>query len=195
MKVVAVIAKYKENIDWVSSLNCESIVYDKSKDIPNIGREAETYIRYIINNYNNLPDYVLFLQGNPFDHLDGMNIGSLNNLIKKLNDEEIIYLNGHHSEQYNLVTRTRQSFEMLFKSQLPSSFIFTPGAQYIVKKENILCRPKSFYEIIHSVMLKNDNKTLAHTNCLVCPWTIERIWPYIFNKHIEHRDIVYNDLL
>jgi hypothetical protein len=45
------------------------VVYDKSKDIPNVGREAETYLRYIIENYNCLPEYVAFLQGHPFDHL------------------------------------------------------------------------------------------------------------------------------
>ena len=42
---VAVIAKYKEDISWLTDLKCKYIVYDKSKDIPNIGREAETYLR------------------------------------------------------------------------------------------------------------------------------------------------------
>ena len=49
--VLIVIAKFNEDITWVKQLRYNYKIYDKSKDIPNVGREAETYLRYIIENY------------------------------------------------------------------------------------------------------------------------------------------------
>lgn len=74
-----VIAKYKEDLLWTKDLPCEVIVLNKDPDdsswdinYNNIGRESESYTRYIIDNYENLnpEDIIVFLQGNPFDHLD-----------------------------------------------------------------------------------------------------------------------------
>lgn len=67
-----IIAKYKENVDWVKDLpeGFEAIVIDKEKgDLPNLaGREAHTYLDYIYNNYDDLKGDYIFCQGNPFDH-------------------------------------------------------------------------------------------------------------------------------
>ena len=77
-----VIARYNENLDWVNKEfpNEKITIYNKGKDditllpnwtitkLPNIGRETHTYLYHIINNYNNLADRTLFLQGHPFDH-------------------------------------------------------------------------------------------------------------------------------
>jgi hypothetical protein len=40
--------------------------------LPNIGREADTYLTHIIDNYDNLGDITIFCQGNPFDHSPDM---------------------------------------------------------------------------------------------------------------------------
>jgi hypothetical protein len=87
-----IIAKYKESIDWCHQLkdNFDIIIYNKDTnlpltdydnspsfyekdgikycDLPNIGREAHTYLYHIIHNYNTLSDIEIFTQGNPFDH-------------------------------------------------------------------------------------------------------------------------------
>lgn len=59
--------------------NC--IVYNKGTPlhleneilIPNVGRESETYLQYILANYNQLPDVVVFTQGRISDHVDYQN--------------------------------------------------------------------------------------------------------------------------
>ena len=74
--VQIVIAKYKEDVSWINKLTHNFIIYDKS-DLPidgsiklkNIGREGETFLYYIVNNYNNLDEVTVFLQGNPFEHV------------------------------------------------------------------------------------------------------------------------------
>lgn len=78
-----VIARYNENLDWAEKEfpNEKITIYNKGEDdikalpnwnvikLPNIGRESHTYLYHIINNYNNLADRTLFLQGYPYDHL------------------------------------------------------------------------------------------------------------------------------
>ena len=58
---LAVIARYKEDLDWLKDLSNPFMVYNKGpewpyeitrKDIPNKGREAETYFRSIYLHIN-----------------------------------------------------------------------------------------------------------------------------------------------
>jgi hypothetical protein len=73
-----VVARYNENINWVSAYNDIATVYNKGEDdilnikkvvkIPNVGREGNTYLYHIINNYGSLKEKTVFSQGNPFDH-------------------------------------------------------------------------------------------------------------------------------
>ena len=78
-----VIARYNESLDWLDTCltpqQRRSVwIYNKGPDsvssqiktLPNVGREAHTYLTYIIENYDNLPDRVYFLQGDPFPHLE-----------------------------------------------------------------------------------------------------------------------------
>ena len=77
-----VIARYNESLDWLDTCltpqQRRSVwIYNKGPDsvssqiktLPNVGREAHTYLTYIIENYDNLPERVYFLQGDPFPHL------------------------------------------------------------------------------------------------------------------------------
>jgi hypothetical protein len=197
MSIIAVIAKYKEDISWVNQLKCPYIVYDKSNDIPNVGRESETYLRYIIANYEKLPNYILFLQGHPFDHLTIGTVDYINESIDKILDNNIdfLHLNNLHCEKHNRYTRTKESFIVLFNHTLPEMFIFPPGAQFIVSRDSIIFRSKQFYQTISNVISKINNNRVSFQNCLVCPWTIERMWPYIFNRAIINNNISYDDLV
>lgn len=39
--------------------------------LPNVGREADTYLHHILTHYDGLEDVTVFLQGNPLDHMKG----------------------------------------------------------------------------------------------------------------------------
>lgn len=74
---VAVLSRFKETDDrWHELLDTtygRVIVYNKFEGenlLPNLGRESHTYLTYIVNNYNNLPDEILFSQYAPWDHFD-----------------------------------------------------------------------------------------------------------------------------
>jgi hypothetical protein len=77
MKTKYIVARYNENIDWLNFAMDKSVIYNKGDKlnipneilVPNVGRESETYLRYIIENYDNLPDICVFLQGRISDHI------------------------------------------------------------------------------------------------------------------------------
>ena len=39
-------------------------------NLPNVGFDTIVYLKYIIDNYDNLPDFVCFSQDNPFFHCE-----------------------------------------------------------------------------------------------------------------------------
>ena len=78
-KRLTIVARYNEDISWTESLPGDVVIYNKGDlfpydiprtDIKNVGREAETYVRGILDFYDQLDsfDSVCFLQGDPFHH-------------------------------------------------------------------------------------------------------------------------------
>jgi hypothetical protein len=76
MKIL--VARYNEDIEWTNQFT-NVVIYNKGTKLENnynheeimlenVGREGHTYYKYICDNYDNLDDYIIFLQGNPFDH-------------------------------------------------------------------------------------------------------------------------------
>jgi len=81
-----ILTRFKENISWTYDLpkDISIIVYNKGPDelkapdthpnitihnkIVNLGRESETILRYIMLNYDNLPDVMVFSQADPATH-------------------------------------------------------------------------------------------------------------------------------
>jgi hypothetical protein len=71
-----VVSRFNEDVRWLKQLKLPYTVYNKGKTlssidnikVENIGREADTFVQYILSNYQNLPENVVFAQGNPFDH-------------------------------------------------------------------------------------------------------------------------------
>lgn len=179
-----VISRYNEDIDWVSKLEEINVTFDvynkgnyinNSIQIENIGRESHTYLYYIVNNYNYLPDNVGFIQGNPFDHSPNM----FSNIeIYKKNKDDFMYLseniikcdlNGYpHHGGLNL-------FDFLKKIGIDYNYneiIFGAGAQFIVSKEKILKHNVEFYEKILTFL--NSTKPIES-------YKLERTWSIIFN--------------
>tara|TARA_Y100000816_G_C26107668_1_gene589229 strand:- start:2993 stop:3604 length:612 start_codon:yes stop_codon:yes gene_type:complete len=198
-----VVSKYKENVQWVNEFdNSKVIVYDKSDNpikgsisIPNIGRETETFFRYIVDNYENLPDYVVFLQGNPFDHYKTSKYGFLKDyILKKILEQptERVPIGNMRKNRRNLLgLNLHNYYEFLFNKKSPRKFYYNIGAQNIVPKEIILKRSKEFWENNITMLKNNYEKRLEKDECffkevkfdktLINPWTCEVLMPYIFS--------------
>jgi len=71
-----VVSRYKEDLSWIDGINTPHVVFNKGPFIqgenyvplPNCGREGHTILHFIISNYDNLPERIIFSQGSPFEH-------------------------------------------------------------------------------------------------------------------------------
>lgn len=176
ISMVAVIARYNEDISWTKKLRCGYIIYNKNEEdsglfrrnLPNVGREGHTFFTYIIENYNNLPDFVCFLHGVPFDHCSNI-IDTINNFdgSKKFRPLSASYY--LHSSEYE---RTYKFAEKIGLS-LDKSIKMIASCQCIISKELILKNPKSIYQMLLDSLAYHVHPKEAYI--------IENLWPSIFN--------------
>lgn len=176
MNNTVVIARYNEDISWVKQLNWDYLIYNKGeyisneyKQIPNIGREGETYLRYIIEFYNDLPDYTAFLQGDPFYHCP--------DLIYKIKhaplDNQIVNLTNQvatDNPDSELMSHNVKSLNLDYTEHL---FTFPAGAQFIIPKTYIINKSLKWWKQCYDLYVSDHNN----------PWAFERLWPLIFTHH------------
>ena len=163
MTICIVVARYNENIELVKQFP-NVIVYNKGNKLndnynefalPNVGREGHTYYKYICDNYDNLADYTIFLQGNPFDHSPNI----ISNLYKYINSTDLNIDFEFLSEKildcnlsgcrYHYGLPLIKTYESLFNEKKNyMRFEFGAGAQFIVSKKSILKRSRAFYSKI-----------------------------------------------
>lgn len=190
MNYCIIVARYNENIEWTKQYP-NVIIYNKGNELDNsynevclnnVGREGHTYYKYIYDNYENLTDYTIFLQGTPFDHSPNI-ISNLNKYInnKELNiDFEFLSEQIHHSSldlecsKYWQCKNIHRNWERVFGVNIGNrECIFGAGAQFIVSKNKILKNTKEFY--------KNIVKMLEYDIDPLEGYDIERFHKYIFD--------------
>jgi hypothetical protein len=179
MNFCIVVARYNEDLEWTKLLS-NVIIYNKGTPLTNdevgvlnvqrcnqillnnVGREGHTYYKHIYDNYDNLTDYIFFLQGYPFDHSPNI-IPDINKYINNT-DLSIDFVSlSEHIIDCNLQGCIYQAglpliniYEKLFDERKEHmDFKFGAGAQFMVSKKKILQRPKDFYLKIVK-MLEND---------------------------------------
>lgn len=195
MKYQMIVARYKENIDWIKNLkikNLDIIIYNKFYDeqqalFNETGRESHTYLHHIYHNYDNLSDYTIFTQANPFDHSP--------DFIEKL---EKIILNNEEMDFFSFITffgeksifcdldgypnhpslNLKKGTDAVFTEFLPGKIEFYPGAIFMVSKKNILNRSRQFYK--KCLELSCDKEWKDNYGNYSCGYFFERMWKYIF---------------
>ena len=189
MNIGVVISRYNEDINWSLNIKHKIYLYNKGKDnlsvnnirLENVGREAQTYLHHIVFNYQCLDEYTVFLQGDPGDH-------GFYDHFKTIEDfNNAVFTKGFHpflrkSENFQYITRPGHDFNMVelaeqhgIKLEQKPLYEFVQGAQFAVKKENILSRPKCIYEHLLNTLSaqQGSNSPAAHS--------MERMWKYLFN--------------
>lgn len=153
------------------------VLYDK-KDL-NVGANIYDYMCYIVDNYDNLPELMLFGKTNMFErHItkeefekvkDNKTFTPLltqNHRTYSDNDGVVCYYeNGLYYERNDFwylrehPTKTVNSRNELIKIlKLDKKYVgFAPGGCYIVPRENILQHPKELYEKLKDYTLWNQH--------------------------------------
>jgi hypothetical protein len=185
-----VVARYNEDLDWLRTVPWNYIVYNKGGilpdwikneiKLPNIGHEAHTYLVYIIDNYDNLPDYTIFVQGYPFDHSKKL-IEKINNFDAKddffaLSDA--VLQSDATGYPWHPGLKIGESAQKLFLDQI-DVFEFLAGAEFIVSKRAILFHSMTTYQRILDFLIGSKDIIEPFSG-----WVMERLWKTIFDcKH------------
>ena len=156
------------DLKWVEEYKPDRvIIYDK-KD-KNVGYNIYDYMDYICENYDNLPDVMLFTKGNMLErHItkeEFDKIASNKTLTPLLTQNHITYLpvcfyhDGLYYEQNDSwyfngkehkFFRSYGEFAKKMGLPEPEHLAFAPGGCYIVPRKNVLKRSKDFYEQLRS---------------------------------------------
>ncbi|MCK8491519.1 DUF3431 domain-containing protein [Spirosoma sp. RP8] len=172
-----VVARYTENLNWLRNLPAQlrMTVYDKSADhsagagaipLPNIGREAHTYLHHIVSRYDSLAQWTVFCQGKPFDHAYDFKktmrsfseqpdtIGDpvqmpfrwLGHLIDTDDNRGERLFQPWSKNEDGRGLDLRGFHRALFDTNGPDLYTFVLGAQFAIHREAIVRHPLSFYE-------------------------------------------------
>lgn len=177
-----VISRYQEDLEWMRQLNTSYTIYNKgntlnnykSTQLENKGRESDTYLHYITENYSNLPKYIAFLQGNPFPHCE--EVVEILNSFEKSQYIDVIPLSNYiatddrqgspHHHGLDIGDLSDRIFPDIYYTQ----FTFSTGAQYIISSECITNKSLEWWKRLHEI----------HTSHSKSPWIFERLWPLIW---------------
>jgi hypothetical protein len=208
-----VVSRYEENLEWTENYSSYCTIYNKGLAIPetihleNIGREGHTFIKHIVDNYYNLADHTVFLQGDPFNpHSPHLN-DRLDQIIESRGEvldfiwisESIIEGDFEYVREpyHKIFPNIKFAYEKIFgKPPDFSTFKFGAGAQFCVSRKLIQERDISFYENILSLFEQKekteDNEKLMNNlglNLKFHPLNpelglhLERFWGIIFYQN------------
>jgi hypothetical protein len=206
-----VVGRYDEAIDWLEPVMDHCIIYNKGEPlhvsneriVSNLGRESESYIRYIVEHYYDLPEIVVFTQAHIADHKGSNNPNILLHLKDTAmkfclsNPSGIHYINKQNRNQdwdpdwnkypngtwrkpsayYNDTPITFKAFFLThISSHYPNPLKILATGIFAVQKHRIIAHPLSYYKHLHSL--------LQHHNDPVEGEFMERCWYYIFTPQL-----------
>lgn len=190
-----VVARYREELNWLRKVprQLAVTVYDKSGEaprpgavsLPNLGREAHTYLHHLVSQYDDLAEYTIFCQGKPFDHaydfhesLRGFaekpdEIGEfrwLGHIIDTDTTDGHRLFRGWSKNEDGRGLDLRGFHRQLFGSEGPERYSFVLGAQFAVHRDVVRRQPLQFYE--RALALSVNFPDAAHC--------YERTWDRVF---------------
>ncbi len=212
-----VVARHREDLSWLRELGLPGAVYNKGPELaadalppgvalallPNLGREAHTFLTHILARYETLPRHTAFLQGNPFAHLappeePAVTPGGLRETLLKLAAQNTPFAGlawfrlrcDGLGRPHDLADPAKEGrwkgfgkdipvarvFEALFDAPPPQEFIArAPTGNMLVRRDRILARPKAFYQRALDLVLADadDAQNTGHA--------LERLWQAVFS--------------
>ncbi len=214
------ISHFNGDISWVKNIRKENyIIYNKSGNnidhitdnyisIKNVGYNIYSYLKFIIDNYENLPNVTVFCKDNIFTrHLSIQLFQKLINrksftcleddslsgdfpINLKISDNGFVEINNSwykfnfprkYFAEYN------EFYSYVFNNcNMPDFVRFSPGANFIVPKENILLRSKNFY--------KNLIKFINYSKISCESHFLERSLNTIFNSNVQSSNCMDNEI-
>ena len=194
-RLEVVVARYTESLNWLRNApdRVRKTVYDKHPTdpypgaicLPNVGREAHTYLTHLLMRYDCLSDYTVFCQGKPFDHAYDFHhrlrefaqqpdlIGDfcwLGHQIDTDDDAGLRLFKPWSKNDDGRGLDLRGFHQTLFDTHGPAEYSFVLGAQFAIRRDVVLRRSRAFYEKALEV-------AIAFPDAAHC---FERSWDRVF---------------
>ncbi len=218
------ISHFNGQLDWISEINQKNyIVYNKSGsklskkinhiNIDNVGYNLTSYLKFIIDNYSNLPEIIVFCKDNVFRR--HVKYEQFKKLLKRkaftcietdlinykfpinLKTADYGYVEINSSWYKNKYPRLffkdfNSFYKYIFKNVESPNFIrFAPGANYIVPKSNILLRNLNFYKNLLIFISHSQFSCESHflERSLYAIWNSNLESSYIMDKELNKNEI------
>jgi hypothetical protein len=190
-----VVAHWKEDLEWVNTLRkqgFEVLVYEKEQPEAqynvqlNKGHEASVYLKYVVDHYDALPDYVVLLHGHDTSwHHHGSIVDLIQSRVGTVM-ESMVNLN--HFRLGSIVTNAWYAdIVRWFRKYLTPTLGVDPSAigdwtsghlgcaQFIVSSSAIRSRPLSFYSDLYTWLMTTE--LTNNVSGRYMEWTWHLIWP------------------
>lgn len=188
-----VVARCHESLAWLRRVpeSFQITVYDKGDGasgghtLPNLGREAHTYLHHIAEHYDQLADLTVFVQGHPFDHAPDLHhfLRSLAEGDRQVDEFHwlgfladtddargrrlfVPWSKNPHREELDMENFSRRVFGI----PADEEYTFFGGGQFAVARDLIRGRSRDFYRQAAEIACN-----FPHG-----PHCFERIWDRIF---------------
>jgi len=201
-----VVSRYKKNVDFVYKFNngenINVMIYDKENknnplNVPvNKGNEASVYLKYIIDYYDELPDFTFFMHDDEFAwHHSGSMIDKYKeaitsnrmyynvndkciwnkpNLINKLLYKGLLKWYDTYIEEYIPLSKVPNNSDFIYG--------YLGSAQFLVHKDLIRNLPKKFYVKLYEWIITTELS--SYTSGRYLEWTWHVFW-YIYPTYIK----------
>lgn len=176
-----IISRYNHDMEWLKDYTDDYIIFDRSETplddldvvvVRNLGTDIYDKFKYIVDNYNNLPDVAVYTKANLFKYItpeefdkvkDNKTFTPLltqNHKTYSTNGQEICrYRDGMYEERNNRwylnehPARMNVDKLMLELGIYDKEFVrFAPGSNYILPRDHILQKSKEFYQKMLDVL-------------------------------------------
>lgn len=203
----------KDDVNWLNSYAPSYHLYSKGNtrldnllsenitEISNVGYNIYSYFKYIVDNYDCLPDVMVFCKSNvfprhiskstfdelilrdsftPLDEPDRWNLDypicdlSCENGYLEINDSW--YLTADNPTKY--FHSFNDFYFSVFNSKVVPRYLrFSPGGNYIVPKANVLLRTKGFYknlmEMVSHHKFSGESHIIERSLCIIWNSTVK----------------------
>ena len=188
-----VVSRYKKDVSWIYKLDKvkKFFIYDKETpenpyNIPvNKGNEASVYLKYIIDNYENLPDFTFFIHDDEYAwHHKGSIIDKFNESIAT---NKLYYNINNNCTLGSIITNDWYNEILIWYNEYIEKYIpmnslpnkdWTKGyrgsAQFLVHKSLIEKLPKQFYEDLYNWIINTDMESAKSGRFM--EWTWHLFW-------------------
>jgi hypothetical protein len=192
------VSHYREDLNWLRTIRTPFIIVTKNQEPrfqnkavqieKNRGNEVSSYLRYIADYYDALPEFTLFLHGHNEDwhqyynvfyiieHLDyQQDFQSVNNVVVFPYDDKPD-------------ARLKALWPTLFEDEMGPfpevGFKAKCCAQFVVHRERIRLRSRAFYQRLYDYVVadEQDDATQGDGYHSSMSYVLEMVWHYLFGE-------------